>query len=82
MSKNKSLLSRLELVHPPEAANNDQSTESREDTDKTRKVHVSVKTSKETHDELRRIAYEYRTSIRSVVLEGIEHAIRQYPPKQ
>ena len=82
MPKSESLLSRLELVHPSEPPGGVQDRREAAVRGKAAHVHVSVRTSRDTHDELRRIAYEYRTTIQSIVREGIEHAIRQYPPKR
>ena len=82
MPKSESLLSRLELVHPTEPPGNIETKGETEIHEKSAQVRVSIRTSRDTHDELRRIAYEYRTTIQSVVQEAIEHAIRQYPRKR
>ena len=46
-----------------------------------KRVGISVRMDADIHDELRRIAYEHRTSIQALVMRGIEHVIGKHPPK-
>ena len=51
-------------------------------TDPGKRVGISIRMDADIHDELRRIAYEYRTSIQALVTQGIERVIGEHPPKK
>jgi len=45
------------------------------------RVGISIRMDGATHDELRRIAYETRTSIQKLVMQGIKSVISKHPAK-
>jgi len=52
-----------------------------EQTDTKERIGISIRMDGDTHDELRRISYETRTSIQKLVMEGIKGVISKHQAK-
>jgi len=52
-----------------------------EQTDTKERIGISIRMDGDTHDELRRISYETRTSIQKLVMQGIKGVISKHPAK-
>ena len=52
-----------------------------EQTDNKERIGISIRMDGDTHDELRRISYETRTSIQKLVMQGIKGVISKHPVK-
>ena len=53
-----------------------------EQADTGKRVGISIRMAPDIHDELRRISYETRTSIQTLVMQGIKHVIGKHPPEK
>jgi hypothetical protein len=45
-------------------------------------IGLSVRLTRERHDALRRISYEQRIPIHTIILQGLDYMIGKNPPKQ
>jgi predicted DNA-binding ribbon-helix-helix protein len=62
-----------------EAPSNKQAVEAKGKVSKGKPIGLSVRLEPEMHDQLRKIAFEKRVSIHSLILEGLEVVLRKYP---
>jgi len=65
----------------PERAWRCSSSSPAEQPDTKERIGISIRMDGDTHDELRRISYETRTSIQKLVMQGIKGVVGKHPAK-
>jgi len=79
MAKKPGLIARIDAVQAALKAGTYDSPA--EQTDIKERIGISIRMDGDTHDELRRISYETRTSIQKLVMQGIKGVISKHPAK-